>query len=1336
MAKFVGIILTVVGAAIGGVIGGYPGAMMGGMIGGMVGGVIQAFALQPGVPHIPQMEPGQLETPKPNDFQIMSYAENAPIPYLCGTKLIAPQIIHIFDKWTVPVKQYQTYQVQEVDADGKDVDVETHDRVQEVIIAYDYYVRGLLGLVQGLQGHCRIGEVYVNGKLNTALQLVVKDGCRDPHSWMWDTYNYEHPQRHRDLFYVELDGSVGRNMFMMPSLQVSVTRLPSSDEFNFLSTPLPDNNDEPGCWLNIITTGLACFNNCEVWRLVDYYKDKWEPINSLTFNRWPFNKDFGPYDTNPESRTDYEASLNELEEFVGKDNIKGFCFHVPWYWDLADDVFRPFHAFETIRARIWVVEYGEYMGLKFPIKQEWQYKDIVKLKRKPRDSGRAQYITGIAREDGDDLVTYETRLPEGSTWYNPKVGGVTLFNEYWEPQIKQMYFDADHIPCYGGTPADDGLIEGIREVVNRGFEFSFYSFMEVADPPGEKPWRGALLPQHRTIGELLTDVKAQCLFYADLLIANNLKPKRFITCSELVKINQQKTYGQPHRSDVSTYTDDVGTFHFTSIPYLMDIVEEVRNKFQAVGWGDVLVGYSADWSEVNGFKDDQGYWWRPLDDLFDFQDEVFIDAYYGVTEHHTLDYQDYYRGWTSGRDWDYYVSDYDLWKQDQGGTAPITDRAFAAKDLTYWKENNHYNYNPDGTVNSQTVWVANSKKIYFTETGCPTVDSGATEPNLFFDPKAVQGGIPKGSTLTVCNTVQLFYYRSLVQNASEGKQPIREFGIWNVDTRPLFTLMGAGQKYWGDAYRIAVGHWMKYTAKDPISDIVINDFEQRRGMMLNVDLSAISSVFQQLKSDGWSWNVYIDNPTPFSELLKVFSKQYPVIFYVDDGKLTAKYLQPDNDGALYNVHDYPVYIYHDGAGYYIEEPFDHFIYQGKRYDIVDGYIDGWALPEGEYLIESSNVIENTLVVTDVQKTNIKASVTYFDTTNFENKGLKTRVASFEMVIDEGLNWQDVRLNQSLAPDELVAQMMARYVAASSVFNNNTFKAQTWQYYPTGSRIRVITNLKDSFYRIVNVKINDAGLIDYEGYEEPQPFHDILSEQIVPVDYPDKPALPEPRIDTAYFAENFDRWYAAVIYTPDIAWVMITATFADGNQTAFFVRQGASAMGLPLDDKTMPRLNGYKSGYCITDQGELLAYAPGIYGTYLLRGFDGTPIAASSNQLFTAALPNNEPVPEIGLGQSADIHAKVIYGEQTSSEVYLGNDIAYGIGGRVYKRKDKWVVTPLIRGLGAGTYGAGQAPQINYDILKMVIDGAEWLSTVEAELDSKPSDVVIYYGDYYCNVQVD
>src|SRR6202012_3944228 len=64
-----------------------------------------------------------------------------------------------------------------------------------------------------------------------------------------------------------------------------------------------------------------------------------------------------------------------------------------------------------------------------------------------------------------------------------------------------------------------------------------------------------------------------------------------------------------------------------------------------------------------------------------------------------------------------------------------------AKDLWNWWANNHVD-RPSGTETSATGWVPQSKPIWFTELGCPAVDKGANEPNVFTDPKSSESALP------------------------------------------------------------------------------------------------------------------------------------------------------------------------------------------------------------------------------------------------------------------------------------------------------------------------------------------------------------------------------------------------------------------------------------------------------------------------------------------------------------------------------------------------------------------------------------------------------------------
>lgn len=551
-------------------------------------------------------------------------------------------------------------------------------------------------------------------------------------------------------------------------------------DWNFLNYTLKNNNDQKNSFITLITSGSFCFNSDEVWHLIDGYNDVWEPINSISYNyNWAIFEQLT--DINPQSNTDIKYAIEELEVYIGNtDVITGYTFHVPWYWDISDD---------TITPRNAVLPCGSPEG------------DVLKIYKKAQNEGA---VTATVIDVGPPKV-YETRNAAGNFLkdlpYNPNVGGIPFQN------VKIMPADASGLPAFGGTPDDVGLIQGISRVVDKGYKFNFMAFTEVIDPPVvTKPWRGVLLPTIKTIPQLLDGIKTQCIFYANLLVANNLKPYIFMTSSEMKLVNQHKTYtvGGKH-------TDLTGDFNFTAIAKWKEIYDSVKAIFNAAGWADVIVGYSADWSEYNGFGDNYGYWWRPLDELFMHQDAVLLDAYFGVTEQASSDYQEYYDGWLSGRDWDYFVSDYNAWKNYQGGTSPITSREYAAKDVNYWLNNYHYHvglapYWPK----TQTEWIPNAKKIFFMEIGCPSVDSGGTEPNLFFDPHAVQGGIPRGSRLLPSIGTQCRYMRSFCDHARQGNIPVFGFSVWQGDSRPLSMLLTWGTGFWGDAYRVPLVHWMKY----------------------------------------------------------------------------------------------------------------------------------------------------------------------------------------------------------------------------------------------------------------------------------------------------------------------------------------------------------------------------------------------------------------------------------------------------------------------------------------------------------------------------------------------
>ncbi len=78
----------------------------------------------------------------------------------------------------------------------------------------------------------------------------------------------------------------------------------------------------------------------------------------------------------------------------------------------------------------------------------------------------------------------------------------------------------------------------------------------------------------------------------------------------------------------------------------------------------------------------------------------------------------------------------------------ITDGAAAKpwvsryKDLRAWWSNPHYN-RPDRVESAApTAWAPQSKPIWFTDLGCPAIDRGTNQPNVFFDPNSSESFTP------------------------------------------------------------------------------------------------------------------------------------------------------------------------------------------------------------------------------------------------------------------------------------------------------------------------------------------------------------------------------------------------------------------------------------------------------------------------------------------------------------------------------------------------------------------------------------------------------------------
>jgi hypothetical protein len=228
---------------------------------------------------------------------------------------------------------------------------------------------------------------------------------------------------------------------------------------------------------------------------------------------------------------------------------------------------------------------------------------------------------------------------------------------------------------------------------------------------------------------------------------------------------------------------------------------------------------NSDWLDANiDFIGIDNY--LPLSDWRDGSAHLDYDAADGPTDIHDTAYLT--RNIQGGEDYDwYYASDADRTAQTR---TPITDGlgkpwVFRQKDFWNWWSNPHRDRADGSESASATDWVPQSKPIWFTELGCPAVDKGANQPNVFVDPKSSESFLPYFSAGTRDDLIQrrfleahLNFWKDAANNpastAYSGQMvDAANTRVWCWDARP-YPAFPALSNVWGDAGNYTLGHWL------------------------------------------------------------------------------------------------------------------------------------------------------------------------------------------------------------------------------------------------------------------------------------------------------------------------------------------------------------------------------------------------------------------------------------------------------------------------------------------------------------------------------------------------
>lgn len=452
--------------------------------------------------------------------------------------------------------------------------------------------------------------------------------------------------------------------------------------------------------------------------------------------------------------------------------------------------------------------------------------------------------------------------------YNWQVGPVLRSNA-------QMVSRIDDRPAIGGAPADRSVYEALLAIKARGLKVTLYPLVMMDIPQDNTlpspyggssqpayPWRGRITchpapGQPGTVDKTADAVDQVNAFFGTVAVtsfsfdarpgfkvvgyggpANEWSYRRFILHmamigaaagvddfligSELVGLTSIRGPGNT----------------FPAVTKLVELAADVRYRLGV----NARISYGADWSEYHSYRpsDGSGDVFFHLDPLWASPDidYVGIDNYLPIADwRNGTNHLDRIDGRLSGHekaylqanieggeyfDW-YYASQEERSAQIR---RPIWDSAhdepwiYGNKNIRGWWSSPHHNRVDGERVESPTAWAPMSKPIVFTELGCPAVNKGANQPNVFVDPKSSESHYPHFSNGVRDETIQRAFLEAVLDywNPKNGINPTspvyggpmvqwNQISVWTWDARPNPTFPQRADM-WGDAANWSVGHWI------------------------------------------------------------------------------------------------------------------------------------------------------------------------------------------------------------------------------------------------------------------------------------------------------------------------------------------------------------------------------------------------------------------------------------------------------------------------------------------------------------------------------------------------
>lgn len=443
--------------------------------------------------------------------------------------------------------------------------------------------------------------------------------------------------------------------------------------------------------------------------------------------------------------------------------------------------------------------------------------------------------------------------------------------------------------AYGGTPSDDSVIAAIRDLRARGFSVTFTPFImmdigvgnSLPDPYSGAssqpvyPWRGRITINPAP-GRSGTVDKTAAAADQIAAFAGTAAPSDFVISGDTVAYNGPAEWSFRrqvlHYASLAQAAGGVDAFVIASelrgltqarsasgfYPFV-SVLAALAADVKSILGPSTKVTYAADWSEYFGHQPSDGsgdvyfyldaLWASPSIDaigidlywpLADWRDGgAHADALAGARSIYDLDYLK--SNIAGGEYFDWYYANAEA--RASQARSPITDGygkpwIFRAKDLRSWWMNQHFNRPGGVEAATPTAWIPQSKPVWLMEIGCPAVDKGANQPNVFIDPKSVESALPYFSDGRRDDLMQRRYLQALIEafdpehsRAVPGLNPASNvFAGHMIDVSRIHAYAWDARPYpafpndtdtWGDGDNWHLGHWLNgRLSSAPLAEVV------------------------------------------------------------------------------------------------------------------------------------------------------------------------------------------------------------------------------------------------------------------------------------------------------------------------------------------------------------------------------------------------------------------------------------------------------------------------------------------------------------------------------------